>query len=419
MNNVLDLFKGIGVIIDDALNVKSGNPNDIIWKIKSSFEKQNIPILTFSELPNNEQVRNFNTVSFMLLDWDLYGCQTELGVSKPQTAADDNIEFIKQFNSVCFAPIFIFSNDTYEIKNKLEKANLYDFTKSNHIFVESKSELKQSQILFTKIKKWITTTPSIYALKEWDKALLQAKCDLFHELHSINPKWAVVLQQTFKNDGVDENHELGLFIYKNLIARTIPIDFDKGIIPIFDFNVKDEKEKKKNQNKFNRIIKNVSKGDLRKILECERFLNNKKDGSGNNILPQNPATGDVFKNNKDYFINIRPDCDILRKGDDVILFCLKGEVVKEQNINAKKKSKIIFHNGELIEKNYNIYVSFIDEGKIIEFKFNKDLIQSKWSDLKSKHIGRLLPPYITRLQQKYAFYLQRQALPAIPEKAMK
>jgi len=53
------------------------------------------------------------------------------------------------------------------------------------------------------------------------------------------------------------------------------------------------------------------------------------------------------------------------------------------------------------------------------FKFNKDMIQPKWSEYKARRIGRLLPPYITRLQQKYAFYLQRQALPAIPEKAMK
>ncbi|MDR1198165.1 MAG: hypothetical protein LBK94_04020 [Prevotellaceae bacterium] len=212
VNYRLDLFKGIGIIIDDALSVQSENQNDIIWKIKSSFEKQNIPLLTFSELPQNEQVQNFHTISFLLFDWDLYE-QLPAEVSKPQTATSDNIEFIKQFNAVCFAPIFIFSNEnTDDIKNRLVEANLYDSAKNNHIFVESKSNLKQSRTLFTKINKWITTTPSIYVLKEWEKSLSRAKCDLFHDFYNINPNFPKVLQQTFTVDGVDENHELGALI---------------------------------------------------------------------------------------------------------------------------------------------------------------------------------------------------------------
>jgi hypothetical protein len=394
MNNVLDLFKGVGVIVDDALNLQNGNKKDIIWKIKTSFEKQNFPILPYSELPSNEQVKNFNSISFLLLDWDLYG-QLPEEVSKPQTATADNIDFIKNFNAVCFAPIFIFSNENIDdIKNNLANANLYDSTKSNHIFVESKSNLKQSRILFTKIKKWVTTTPSIYVLKEWEKSLSQAKCDLFRDFYNINPNFPKVLQQTFTIDGVDENHELGALIYKNLIARTTPTQFD--------------------ENMLNRNIRNVSKDDLRKILECERFLKQEK-------LSDIPATGDIFKCNSNYFINIRPDCDIVRKGDNVKLYCLKGNIVKEQHINAKKKSsKVTFEKGNFIEKIFNAYVSFVDDGKIIEFKFNdNNFIQEEWQNLKDKRIGRLLPPYITRLQQKYAFYLQRQGLPAIPSKAIK
>jgi len=390
MNDVLDLFKGVGVIIDDAL--ANPNSNDVIWKIKKHFEDKFIPILSYKELPSNENVSNFHTVSFLLLDWDLHG-QLPVGVSKPQTATDDNIEFIKQFNSICFAPIFIFSNEnTDDIKNKLAQENLYDLTKSNHIFVESKGNVKQARTLFSKIKTWLLKTPSMYVLKEWESSLSKAKRDLFWDFYSTTPYWTNILINTFKTDGVDENHELSALIYKNLIARTNPPAFDEKFL--------------------NKNIKRIPKEDLRKVLECERFLKNDK-------LSDVPATGDIFKENRDYFINIRPDCDILRKGDEVLLYCLDGEVVKEQNINARKKSKIIFHNGELIEKNYHIYVSFIDNGKIVEFKFNKDIVQYKWKEVKGKRIGRLLPPYITRLQQKYAFYLQRQGLPAIPEKAIK
>jgi hypothetical protein len=393
MNNVLDLFRGVGVIIDDALNPTNSNQTDIIWKIKKSFESKNIPILTYFRLPTNENVANFHSISFLLLDWDLAGLAE--GIARPQTLADDNIEFIVEFNKKCFAPIFIFSNENIDnIKQKLSYANLYDDTKSNHIFVESKSNIKQARTLFNKIKSWILSTPSMYVLKEWENSMYQAKHDLFWDFYNTNPMWPNILKQTFQTDGADENHELGSLIHKNLIARTIPAIFDDKIL--------------------NKNTRKATKEDLRKVLECERFLKQDK-------LPTNiPATGDVFKDNKDYYINIRPDCDILRRGDDVKLYCLKGIIVKEKRINSKNKSRITFEKGQLSEKNYNAYIAFIDDGKIIEFKFNENnMIHEEWKNLKGKRIGRLLPPYITHLQQKYTFYLQRQGLPAIPDRAIK
>ncbi|MDR1717659.1 MAG: hypothetical protein LBS20_17635 [Prevotella sp.] len=398
MNNVLNLFKGVGVIVDDDLRIRPGrvdqtNKKHFIWKIEKSFKSKNIPLLLYSELPDDQQIQNFCSISFLLLDWDLIGLEDGTGL--PDAAIKDNIEFIKQFNKVCFAPVFIFSNeDTDYIKSELINAGLYDNSKSNHIFVESKSNLKQSRTLFNKIKKWIEKTPSLYVLKEWEQSLFQAKHDLFWDFYITNPMWANILKQTFQSDGVDENHELGALLYKNLIARTTPVTFNEAVL-------------KPTRHK-------ATKEDLRKVLECERYLKNDK-------IPDIPAIGDIFKENSSYYINIRPDCDIVRKGDNVKLYCLKGSVIKEQHINAKKKSsKIIFEKGTFIEKAYNTYVSFVDDGKIIEFKFNdNNLIQEEWKNLKDKRIGRLLPPYITRLQQKYAFYLQRQGLPAIPYKAIK
>ncbi len=393
MINTLDLFRGVGVIIDDAL--ANDNSKDSIWKIAKSFENENIPLLKFSELPTAEKVKHFDSVSFLLLDWDLYGNQLETGISKPQTFTDDNINFIRLFNKICFAPVFIFSNENIDdIKNKLSSSGLYDSTKSNHIFVESKGNVKQARTLFSKIKTWLSKTPSMYVLKEWEKSMNQAKCEMLWDFYAINPMWANILKETLKDDGADENHELLLLLYKNLTARTTPVTFDEAVL-------KPTRRK-------------PTKEDLRKVLECERYLKNDK-------IPDIPATGDIFKIDSIYYINIRPDCDIVRKGNSVKLYCLKGCAIKEQYINAKKKSnKIIFEKGTFIEKIYNVYVSFVDDGKIIEFKYNdNNLMQYEWNDLKDKRIGRLLPPYITRLQQKYAFYLQRQGLHAIPDKAIK
>jgi hypothetical protein len=395
MNNVLDLFKGVGVIIDDDLNPQKGKTKDEIWKIKKSFEDKNIPILEYYELPY-EKVANFHSISFLLLDWDLYA----LGDKITNTIIQQTIDFITDFNKVCFAPIFIFSNESPDdIKLKLSESKLYDDTKSNHIFIKSKSDL-QDVDLFTVIEGWLKQTPSVYVLKEWNLSLQQAKNDLFWDFYNANSSWPSILKQTFKTDGVDENHELCALIYKNLIARTNPPEFDEEVL--------------------NTNVESITKDDLRKVLECERFL--KKDK-----LSDMPATGDIFtiqntqNNESQYFINIRPDCDIIRNSN-VELYCLKGRVVDENKINnSEEQNPIIFsikdENGVFEEKVNHAFVAFINDGKIIEFLF-RDIKIKKWNDVKDNRIGRLLPPYITRLQQKYSFYLQRQGLPAIPEKAI-
>jgi hypothetical protein len=217
MNNVLDLFKGIGVIIDDDLKPEKETANDGIWGIKKSFEDKNIPLLIYFELPD-DKVKNFNFVSFLLLDWELAGDMPK-GVQKPDLS-DDNIEFIRKFNEVCFAPIFIFSNDTPQsIIDKLKDADLYNDTKGNRIFVKSKSDLKTTD-LFAIIEDWLKQTPSIYVLKEWELSLLRAKNSLFWDFYHINPEWAKVLYATIKMDSGDVSAHLQnpVFRHRALIA---------------------------------------------------------------------------------------------------------------------------------------------------------------------------------------------------------
>lgn len=73
--------------------------------------------------------------------------------------------------------------------------------------------------------------------------------------------------------------------------------------------------------------------------------------------------------------------------------------------------------GEFIEKINHAIVPCIDNGKIIEFLF-RDLKTKKWNSIKDNRIGRLLPPYINRIQQRYALYLHREGLPRTPDMAV-
>ncbi len=89
--------------------------------------------------------------------------------------------------------------------------------------------------------------------------------------------------------------------------------------------------------------------------------------------------------------------------------------MKQKSIQ-KRQIALLFESGEFREKINCCYVAFV-QGNILHFNL-KELNIMHWNDIKDKRIGRLLPPYITRVQQKYAHYLQRQGLPSIPKQAI-
>lgn len=423
--DIKDLFKGVAVVIDDEIY----DNDKEIFKIVELLENENIPLLKYNDIPDENITSNFNNLSFILLDWELtpsisvstegsISGTTETTILKPQidTLGKKNVEFIKKIKTVTFAPIFIFSHlDPGGIIEKLVDAGLYERDKSNYIFIKNKNELIKDDKLFQEIGEWLRQTPSIYVLKEWEKSLNEAKTKLFWDFYGINHKWPSVLQKTFTDDGSDVNYELGNFIFKNIMARTEPIKFDEEILKLGDID--------------------LTKDEIRKVLEAERFL--KQDS-----LPDLPFTGDLFKvykyelseeaiSEKElYYLNIRPDCDIVRNSNPE-LYCLECEIIDETKINSTKSDQIVFDKGTFIEKTVNAYLPFADNGKIFRINFkvlkilkwNQELFPKQKSGIKRNfkqtRIGRILPPYITAIQQKYSFYLQRQGLPAIPEKAIK
>ena len=414
--DIKKLFSGSAIIIDDE--IKKEGSKDLILKIRNKLKAYHIPILEYEKIPEDEEICNFNNLNFILLDWQLLETP-ESGIKIPKELfIKNNIEFLKKIKKVSFTPVFIFSNESPDsIIRKLSDEDIYDEgSNNNYIFVKRKQDLfseDNDNLLFAEIEKWLKETPSMYVLKKWEYSLNDAKRKLFWDFYEINPNWPSVLQKTFTDDGSDVNYELGNFIYKNLSARAEQITFDNNILDQEDDN--------------------IPKEDIRKVLEAERFIKN-------DSLPGKPCTGDLFEcevtenglKKQGYYLNIRPECDIARNKKPE-LYLLECHILNEKRINSDKKNKdrVPFINGTLIEKVNNAYIPFIDGGKIIEVLFRTMTIL-KWKEkLKDKNgkeiekiskktrIGRLLPPYITKVQQRYSSYLQRQGLPAIPEKAIK
>lgn len=381
MTDIIKMFSGIGVIIDDEINVTGSS----IKKVVSSFDENHIPYLSFEELPSVESLQNLHSVSFVLLDWKWKSEASDEMLLK------ENIAFIMELHKVCFVPVFIFTDeDPHSIISQIEDSNFLEVKKTNLIFAKHKSELDTSEKLFSAIKEWIKNTPSVYVLKEWENVTREAKTKMLWDLIEIHPSWPKVLMKTIKSDGGDKHSELVKSLQNNLSYR---INY-----PVFDDNIIYQQEIE------------ITKEELRRLIECERFIPQQS-------LSDHPNAGDIYLINGEYMLNIRPDCDIIRSPKEKDMYLISGAVVDENLINSNDKDAIIFDSGEFHEKINCSYASFV-QGNILCFTF-RELKIKKWKDIKDYRIGRLLPPYITKIQQKYASYLQRLGLPSIPEKAIK
>lgn len=382
-SDIISLFRGIGIIIDE--NIGNVDSHDTINKIHKYLINKNFPILSYSSIPQDEIIKNFRNACFVVLDWNLHNQDII-----PQPLIDENIHFIEEINRICFIPIFIFTNEEpHDIELALSEKGLFYEDKNNNVFVKSKSEIKSGKILFSTIANWVRKVPSIYVLKQWENNTQLATSVLFHELNSISSDWISIMLDTYLDDVGKDNSEIGNFIFNNLITTCTPLKLDQSLIH------------------RNNIA--VEKNELRQLLERERFLKCDK-------LMDYPAMGDVFKVGRKYYLNFRADCDLVRQ-DNPELYLVEGKVIREQDIN-KRNSRYKFEKGAFLDRVNFAVVPFIHNGMIVEFKFDRISIEN-WLDKKGERVGRLLPPYSTRLKLQLMAYLQRQAIPSIPNKAIR
>ncbi len=394
--NIEDLFTGVAVIIDDEVKKEEANISNILRQIRS----KNIPYIAYDTIPDKNIVSHFAGVSFVLLDWKLDNeeiIDEGLGGLKiPSTLKEynisENIDFLKSLKEKTFTPVFIFTNEEKDtVISELQEHKLYQEDKPNFIFIKNKDELAKE--LFSEVEKWIISNPPVYVLLQWNKGYQLAKNRLFWDFYERSPLWPKILWDCYKADGANMSRELGEIITRNLYTRIPPISFEESFLEACASVEPDS-------------------GEVRNVLEGERFI------KGQYLNSKDIYTGDVYKqeieeeNTKKivYWLNIRAQCDLVRNRNPD-LYCLKGRQISDDEIK-----NIPFENGEFIEKKNHVIVTCIDDGKIIEFLF-RELKIHKWNSIKNNRIGRLLPPYITRIQQLYSVYFQRQGLPRNPDEA--
>ena len=391
--NIKNLMSGIAVVIDDAYRCDSSEKkDDKIFQLVGDIEKAwNMPFYKTHEIPSEEVCDSFLlSASFVLLDWKLW---PDGGTELENRGIENNIKFLKKARDY-FVPVFIFTNESpQDVKNEIQSHDIYDdrHPGNNFIFIRTKRASTQNR-LFNSIQKWVEQNASVYTLKAWEQELYEAKRNLFSSMYEKSPDWPRVFWSSAKEDNIDPSFSLFNIINNNLLAHMGTEIFDEAVLDKKRLTVESE--------------------DIKSVMEGAHFIPKEK-------LPDNNVrAGDIFKVSENkYLINIRADCDCIpRKGksiDDIKLYCVEGKSMRDEKVR-KLYSK---ERGNFEEKVWQSIVPMICGGKVIEFDLRTN-VREEYSKVKMCRVGRLIHPYITKVQQRYAFYFQRQGLPRIPKKAI-
>lgn len=409
----IDWLNGIAVFIDDEIDDETSNA----YKLKQQIDDKKIPVLTRLDLPDDVDTfaNHIHDASFVIVDWKFSNLGEEIttaGGRVPEAVKEKDeeaiINFIRQLLTNTYCPIFIFSNEeTSDIKRSLISAGITNIEQHPRIFIAAKTDLLDGK-LFDEINRWFTKNPIVYTLKTWDTVAKKAKKQIFTDLENKHISWPLVLWKSFKSDGGVPSIELSQ-ILSALFSNTVihSCNFDEQYLNTDNAMPPDQQ-------------------DIRKVLEGTRFVSLD--------IATKPAPGDLFgatdsKGNWTYYVNIRAQCSTLREAKPC-LYCVSGKEVTNERLST---NEISFKNGELLSKKHFIYVPFVHGNRILEFDCRKFLIlRYKPStatvetvanspvncQIIASRIGRILPPYITNIQQTLSSFIVREGVPAIPEEAI-
>ena len=436
--NIEELFNGIAVIVDNEIDDAASS----IYTIKQLIEEKNIPVLTFSEIPSENVISSLSGSAFIVLDWDYTDGKLTLDederILAPGTLAEEEearlVSFIKRLITDLFVPVFIFTAQSIDmVVEKLKAHGLWKDDRPNRIFVKRKDEVDTENELFSAIADWTKSLPSVYVLKKWALSVQKAQNYMFNELYGYSPYWTKIIWDMLKKDSRDNQREFGDFITKQLINRISDYSFEEESLY---------------------SDKLVSAEELLNVVEGERYL--KYD------QPQVQAyTGDLFFNSESgcYYLNVRAQCDLARESDPV-LYLIKGREItdkdavfenitltsdgflhlsktKHYNLDELKekcqnqeelisinktfqslRNIAFFSDGNIIGKSREVFITCVAGKKAL--RFDLDIYKTpNYSKYKDKLIGRILPPYITQIQQRFANHITREGIMPTPIEVFK
>ena len=407
---ISDVLSGIGVVIDDEI-LGGGEESNRIQEIVSELEAEKLPILKFAERPDEQTVSNLKDVCFLILDWkfdtnvnqmELDEIGLNLGEEYQKVDSTLNIELIRTVRSQCFAPIFIFSNEPLdEIRNALTDAGLsFDNEDRDLIFLRSKSELRDQvegeNLVANTIVGWVNRNPAVYLFEVWKRAMSISQTSLFRDLYDQAPSWPKILWSAYKADSVDPNYAITEIMQKNIRAR----------LPRMSL----EEERLEGDEDVDKVL-------LKKLLEFSIFI------PDDSLTNDEIGTGDVFRigNGRKILVNIRCDCDTIPRGSktegNTFLYCLEGKAIPDSEF---KKDRFHQKYGlkHVRDNEHTVFPILSGRAAVVKFSELHPLSIAQLKDENWTRVGRLTPPIITQIRQRFSLWLQREGVAKIPVEAV-
>ncbi len=381
--NLQELFTGIGIVIDDNVNV--ADSDDRIVKIVKYLEEEcHIPLVKYNDIPDVDILTHCRSINFILVDWSLLNLPIGVSSSELENESHERIlNFLKEVQAKCFAPVFLFSNeDIHSIKSQVLRV-----AGRLPILFKSKSDIiaPNNKVLFwDALEEWFNERSSMYVQKAWNSSFEKARVSFMLSLNRTNQHWPKIICKSAELDSVNPSVEINNLIVQNLLSRMEPIEFDLEQI-----------EKDTNL---------VKPQDLVPILEFQRFC-------PVDYISDHHSTGDFYEKDNKFWINIRPACDCVpREKFDENLYLLEC-------LPHNKKEQYNTEFGNHTEKDNEVIIGPILNNRYFSVKLKRFII-GKLSEYRDSRKGRIQHPFITRIIQKYGLYIQRQGLPRIPLEAI-
>jgi hypothetical protein len=394
-----DLIVGPAVVVDDKVHQAEG----VLQQILAQLSAAGLPVVQLAQLPTIDSLVHWRQLALIVLDWELSYSAAEdadlpTGIAVPailQGEAQEEVhDFIRALMVQTTAPVFILSNASVdEIREALDQ-NLGDIKEAldRRLQVYSKSEVQID--LMDKLYHWISSKPSLVALKAWNREYVRAETAMFQDFDEASGDWVAAVHAAASADGIAPEIELREILSRNIVNRVGKVEFFPA---------------------FAQLEGSAPDGPgLRRVLNRGAVI------PGHSLEDQGLGTGDLFVSETasspygEIRVVVTPDCELVRAEELRITFLTAVRSVKSGLSKNRIKQVLKGSDGHIWSclltpdgDEYDIKLSGWDMVRITPTE------QGLWSE--HKRIGRLMEPYLSHLQQNFALNVTRKGLPRLPD----
>ena len=392
-----DFFIGPAVVVDDKID----QPDTGMVSVLEQIAAESMPIVKRTELPPDAEIRHWRGFSLIVLDWELNPVDPGIaGIATPEGLSEQNAvevaAFVEKLLKSLYCPIFILTNESVEAI-RAELAARLDVDEAQlepRILVRSKTAVADG--LFDELDEWVRTHPAVYALKRWELGYEAARREMFADFELASSQWPRILWSTSKTDDVNPNFELTETISRNILHRFEPLVFDSAVL---------EAEAPEDDSAI----------ALRRVVHRNAVVAGKALHA-DVIMPGDFFAVDATDDSQSkILINVTAACDLVPRGDTTLdtleMTLLEGSLLSVDEYDTNKKRERIVDRP--MPGSEVIWV-LREDARPYRVAFRNPRRET-WGEHKDARVGRLLEPYITLLQQRFALHFQRQGVPRLPE----